>query len=661
MNSERLKQVEEIYHAAVEISPEKRESFFKEFCGADENLRREVESLLSFENTPANFLDTPPESLAAEMFAERENKTSLIDKEIGHYRIKRLLGRGGMGEIYLAQDLNLNRQVALKFLSASTFDDKNQLRRFKQEAFAASALNHPNILTVYEFNTDGEVCFLATEYIEGETLREILCRGKMALNETLEIAGQIAFALSAAHKAGIVHRDIKPENIMIRSDGFAKILDFGLAKLTETQENEKPTEDFEEQTHKLALTKPGTFIGTTAYMSPEQVRGRTDIDGRTDIWSLGIVFFEMLTGRAPFTGETVSDIIALILKTDPPHLSKFIDDCPLELERMINKALAKNVEERYQAIQDLALDIKSLRRNLEFETELERTNPPNELAISGSKSSFAVTGDGSEKSLSAVTQKIIVTAAGSISNQTTIRDSHQFLKSRNFALFAMIVSVLLIGGIGSIPVWKSIGYGTSMQTATNLPAAFDPTMTKPNLSLNYSLTVQSYNDGRYKKPFKLAGEMLFGNKDRVRMNVKSSQNGYLYILNESPKNEQGESSFNILFPSPTTNDGAARLSANQEVQIPQQSWFELDDKEGTELVWLIWSENAVAELESAKRFANPSDRGKIKDAALTKFIASFVQKHQLNRGDVAREDDKKESQITTNADILAHIIKLEHH
>ena len=253
--------------------------------------------------------------------------------------------------------------------------------------------------------------------------------------------------------------------------------------------------------------------------------------------------------------------------------------------------------------------------------------------------------------------------AASITQAQTVQDSQQIFKSKNRVSMAIIASVLLIGVIGSIFVWKFNSSGTNVQTAatTNSPAAADPTVTNPSLSLNYSLTVQSYSDGRYKNPFKLSGEMLFRNKDRVRLNIKSPQNGYLYILNESPKNEQGESSFNILFPSPTTNDGAASLSANQEIQIPQQSWFELDSKEGMELVWLVWSENALSELESAKRFANPVDKGKIKDQALVKFIESLLQKHQSNKGNVERDDEKKESQITANADILAHIIKLEHH
>jgi len=297
---------------------------------------------------------------------------------------------------------------------------------------------------------------------------------------------------------------------------------------------------------------------------------------------------------------------------------------------------------------------------LEFEAELERSNPPGEMSASNPKSSFAAPSNESVKSPESDTR---IMPAASITQAQTVQDSQQTFKSKNRVPMWIIVSVLLIGVIGSIFVWNFNDSGTNVQTAatTNSPAATDPAAAKPSLSLNYSLTVQSYNDGRYKNPFKLSGEMLFRNKDRVRLNIKSPQTGYLYILNESPKDDQGASSFNILFPSPTTNDGAARLLANQEIQIPQQSWFELDAKEGTEFVWLVWSENAVSELESAKRFANPSDRGKIKDAALIKFIESLVQKYQSNKENVARDDDKKESQITANTDILAHIIKLGHH
>jgi len=375
MNAERQKQIEEIYHAALEIPDGERESFFKESCGADIELRREVESLLAFEKNSDNFLDTPPESVAAEMFDEQEKKASLIDKEVGHYKIKQLLGKGGMGDVYLAEDARLNRKVALKFLSAPICDDKNILRRFEQEAFAASALNHPNILTIYEFEAKGEVCFLAAEYIEGETLREHSKSGLMSLQSALDIAIQMASALGAAHSAGIVHRDLKPENIMIRRDGIVKVLDFGLAKLTEKKEV-----DSETATRALVQTKAGIVMGTVGYMSPEQAKGK-DTDERTDIWSLGVVLYEMITSQLPFTGETANERIASILKTESLPLSHYVSDIPKELERIVGKTLRKNREERYQHIKDFWLDLKDLKQDLEFQNKLGRTASPNRKEV----------------------------------------------------------------------------------------------------------------------------------------------------------------------------------------------------------------------------------------------------------------------------------------
>lgn len=642
MDSQRLKQIEEIFLSAVEIQPAERESFFNENCSGDDNLRREVESLLAFEETHiGSFLDSPPEALAAEMFAVQESKASLIDKEIGHYKIKELLGKGGMGEVYLADDTKLNRKVALKFLSLTIREDENVIRRFNQEAFSASVLNHPNILTIYEFDKVGNYCFLATEYIEGKTLRETMLLEKLALIDALNIAEQISSALFAAHKENIIHRDIKPENIMLREDGFVKILDFGLAKLTEKQ---GLVDTFDSLTKQITLTKTGAIMGTTAYMSPEQVRGRTDIDSRTDIWSLGVVLFEMLTGKVPFLGETAGDTIASILKNELPSLSDYIIDCPSELKQIIDKTLAKNVEDRYQQIQDLLADIKSLKARLEFEAELERSNPGNEL-----KNSFA------KNELSLVSNKTQQVALKTVEEKA-------INNKQTFAFASVIALLLLTGAIGGFYIWKSSSNVAIQPNLTvNSSVAANSTEAKPSLLLNYSLTVQSYNDGRYKNPFKLSGEMLFRNKDRIRLNIKSPQNGYLYILNESPKDIDGKTSFNILFPSPTTNNGNSRLAAEQEIQIPEQSWFQLDEKEGTEFVWLVWSQNPLSELESAKRFANPEDRGKIKDSALVDFIESILRKYQSNKGDIERDDDKKVSLITSNTDTLAYAVKLEHH
>ncbi len=296
-----------------------------------------------------------------------------VDCLLGHYRILEKLGAGGMGEVYLAEDTRLHRKVAFKVLPENFAADKERLHRFEQEARAASILNHPNILTVYEFGFEREIHFLATELIEGETLREVMNGGELFLSEALNIAEQTAFALSAAHAAGIVHRDLKPENIMIRRDGIVKVLDFGLAKLIE---NKAFSPDAEAETRALVKTNPGVVMGTAAYMSPEQARGK-DTDARTDVWSLGVLIYEMVGGKTPFAGETTNDVIASILKSEPPMLSHFVSDVPNDLEKIVGKCLRKNRDERYQNIKDLQIDLKDLRQDLEFQNKLERAVAPN--------------------------------------------------------------------------------------------------------------------------------------------------------------------------------------------------------------------------------------------------------------------------------------------
>jgi eukaryotic-like serine/threonine-protein kinase len=383
MDAKRLKQIEEIYHAALEIPDGKRESFFKEFCGDDESLRREIETLLAFEKTFGNFIDSPPESLAAELFSEKEKEASLVNRSINNYKVEKLIGKGGMGEVYLAFDTKLERRVALKILPELFTVNHNRLNRFVQEAKAASALNHPNIITIYEVGEFESVNFIATEFIDGETLRDRLEKNSIPTSELLSIAVQTAEGLSAAHAAGIIHRDIKPENIMIRRDGYVKILDFGLAKLSQPPNDSGAFNgnEMEAATRKLVLTMPGSVMGTASYMSPEQTRGLADVDSRTDIWSLGVVIFEMLTRRTPFTGDTMNDVIASILTTQPPLLSKFITRPPAELERIVTKTLQKSRDERYQVIKDLTLDLKSLRKEMEFSAQLERVSYDGEKNI----------------------------------------------------------------------------------------------------------------------------------------------------------------------------------------------------------------------------------------------------------------------------------------
>jgi serine/threonine-protein kinase len=281
-----------------------------------------------------------------------------------------------MGEVYLAEDTKLCRKVALKLLSADLTRNADRLRRFEQEAQAASALNHPNILVIHEVGTEGDYHFIATEFIEGETLRQHLHRRPLSVRESLDIATQVAGALSAAHKAGIIHRDVKPENIMIRPDGYVKVLDFGLAKLTEQH---RDSTDTEAPTVAKASTDPGTVMGTVNYMSPEQARGKP-VDTRSDIFSLGVVIYEMVAGRAPFDGETPGDVISFILHKEPPPLVRYSPDVPAELERIVAKLLAKDKEERYQSAKDLLIDLKRLKQRQEFEAELERSVSPDSIS-----------------------------------------------------------------------------------------------------------------------------------------------------------------------------------------------------------------------------------------------------------------------------------------
>jgi serine/threonine-protein kinase len=284
---------------------------------------------------------------------------------ISHYRIISKLGAGGMGEVYLAEDTRLDRKVALKILPEEFTKSEDRLRRFTQEARAASALNHPNIITIYDIGQSGEAHFIATEFIEGRTLGQHMKRARMTLGELLDVAVQIASALSAAHQAGIIHRDIKPENIMVRPDGYIKILDFGLAKLAEPPP--ATSADTQAPTMARTATEPGLLLGTLGYMSPEQARGK-EIDARTDVFSFGVLIYEAVTGRPPFEGETTSDIIASILRSEPQPISSYLPDAPFELQRIVGKALRKDKEERYQTMKDMLVDLKSLKQALEFES-----------------------------------------------------------------------------------------------------------------------------------------------------------------------------------------------------------------------------------------------------------------------------------------------------
>jgi len=366
-----------------------------------------------------------------------------------------------MGEVYLADDTRLGRKVAIKFLSIELTRDKNRVSRFEQEARAASALNHPNIITIHEMGDEEGRHFIATEYIDGITLRRRIAREPMDLGEVLDIALQITSALQEAHAARIVHRDIKPENIMIRRNGFVKVLDFGLAKLTEAASSSGETNSGA-PTLAWIDTDPGLVIGTSQYMSPEQARGKV-VDARTDIWSLGIVLYEMVAGRAPFEGETKTDVIVAIAKNDPLPLARFSQSVPQEFEWIVMKALRKNVDERYQSVKELDSDLRKLKQRLEFQTELERSVANETLASSLGASGLALSGLGASSTWQPQPQteassRIHSTASAAPGPDSTRASSLEYLVSgaQRHKMRSALIGIAVVGLIATL-AWAT-GY-----------------------------------------------------------------------------------------------------------------------------------------------------------------------------------------------------------
>ncbi len=364
MSDHNWKEIDKLLDAAFELSPEKRKAFLNQACGDNHELRKEVEALLSADERAQSFIEAPALVQHSDLLSKDQE---LFDHPFpftfGHYQVLHQIGEGGMGKVYLAEDKSLSRKVALKILRGGFAKEPGRLQRFQNEARAASSLNHPNILTVYETGQENGIPFIATEYVEGKTLRVQLSSGKIRIRDAVEIAIQICSALAPAHEAGIVHRDIKPENIMLRPDGIVKVLDFGVAKMIQTADSNEET--------KTNITMEGEVIGTVKYMSPEQVRGQS-VDARSDIFSLGIVLFEMLTGALPFEGKTKSDVIAAILHNEISDMANYLPDIPKELEAIILKMLQKDPQDRYQTERELLKDLKPVKQSLDSSADTDK-------------------------------------------------------------------------------------------------------------------------------------------------------------------------------------------------------------------------------------------------------------------------------------------------
>ena len=376
MTPQRWQLLNQIFQAAVELPESERSAFLAAACAGDDSLRKEVQALLSSSNDgPAPLAEAV--GIAAADYISTPESSPAPGQRFGPYEITGRLGSGGMGHVYRALDTRLGRCVALKVLARQYTADSFRVNRFQREARLVSALNHPNLLTVHELGEIDGRQFIDMELVEGRTLHAEIAEGAIPAVRAVDIVMQAARALAAAHEAGIVHRDIKPENIMVRPDGHVKVLDFGTAKLTEAapEGGAKPVDPM--------ATIPGTLVGTVEYMSPEQACGRP-VDARSDIFSLGVVLYELLAGTPPFRGETRTDTLALILQAAVPPMPPRTPELPNELLRITGKMLARKAEDRYASMADLLLLLESAR---------ERLSTPGEAADTAAQSAGAAVGD----------------------------------------------------------------------------------------------------------------------------------------------------------------------------------------------------------------------------------------------------------------------------
>jgi serine/threonine protein kinase len=628
LTRERWQQISRIFNTALSLDGEERAKYVAGECGVDQSLKSEVEKLIAAHGkaNADKFIDGMAAEAAAPLLVDEEDvepprKALTPKQQFGSYVILDALGAGGMGEVYLARDTRLDRTVALKVLASEIAQDQRRMQRFRQEARVASSLNQPNILTVFEFGEVEGLTFLATEFVDGQTLRDYLHGKRPKLGEILDIGIQVLAALDAAHEAHIVHRDMKPENVMIRHrDRVVKVLDFGLAKVAEKRASTINSEASEAATE--FKTAPGTIVGTIRYLSPEQARGGV-VDERTDIWSTGVMMYEMVAGVTPFGGVTTSHTIVQILEKDPVPLSK-LGNAPAELERIVEKAMAKSPDERYQTAKDMLIDLRSLKKRLDLEMEIQRTSSP-------------------------------TTTITAIQTEEVSRESGK----RRVLAIALIVMAVITAAIFGISVWRSSRASRANSNASISPSAGAPPVPAGERTLTYWITVQKFRD---KKPFQSAftipGEMIFEEDYQIRLNFSSPQAGHLYILNEGPS-ASVTPEFNILFPSSTANKGLSLINAGQVTQIPEESWLRFDAQQGTEKLWLVFSEDAVPELETVKEFAGPQTQGLIADPARNKVVQTFLDTHSQTKPAV--EKGERLTTLKSQARLLVHAIKLEHH
>ena len=567
MTPERWQRIEEIYYEARRQAVGARPAFLAEACAGDETLHNEVLALLQADKEAGDFLDAP----AVAWMAEELEENAFVGREFGHYRILAPLGAGGMGEVYLAQDSRLDRKVALKILPREFTRDPDRVHRFTREAKAASALNHPNIITIHEIGTlqtaDGELHFIATEYIEGETLRQRLKHGPLNWPEALDAAAQTAAALAAAHRAGIIHRDIKPENLMLRPDGYLKVLDFGLARINKPAQHDND----DSTTRRFLETHPGAVMGTLSYMSPEQARGER-VDGRTDLWSLGVVLYELLTGVRPFSAATLPDMMVALLEREPPPLSQYLPHAPPELAALLRRALMKSAATRLQTAQEFTQALRDVRRHADEMVTLPP--PPAPASANLAEAPTRMFAKLTEPFAQQETLPAIAKAAALPATAEAAREPRR----RVWLPLALAAALA-----ASLAAWRWLPVSpANPSVVTNAPVS-------PERKLSYLLEKKRVGQS-YEKPSDVQGRWMVESDAALRFTFNSEQEGYVYLINEGSRGK-GQSGLIKLFPEKTQS---AKLAANEPLTTGN---YNFDEHKGTETIWLIWAANPVPGLD----------------------------------------------------------------
>lgn len=569
--------------------------------------------------------------------------TDLVGLTINNrYAIQSELKRGGMGVVYLARDLQLHsRPVVIKVLLDDAYQSEYVVQKFRQEVEALSRVDHPGIVGIID---SGEMPngrpFIAMQYVEGVTLRSLISPEGMNLERGAQIMKQVGRALSAAHKRGIFHRDLKPENIMLQDLGHGeeqvKIIDFGIAKV------------------KSSVIAPSTSLnlspGTVAYMAPEQLNGRP-ITAATDIFALGTIAYEMFTGRKPFNPETGFELLQMQesgVRINPSDLRPSI---PQEAQLVILKALSFNPADRYDEPRDFGDKLERALLEQTADARDERPTPPPPTQLASEQTPASPAPGQHPKTIPVPFQAATPPVNPSADQLGFSKSSRGGGGSKGKGIGMVAVAGVLIAAI-------AIGAWYLLSNRGGVVANPDPPAPAETRDLSYKLTVQKMRNGRpYQEEFESSGQEIFENGWKFRMNMNSPQTGYLYLLNEGPV-EGGDITYNLLFPAPSMNAGSPYLAANQKIQT---GWMVFDENQGTEKFWMIWSAEAVPELEAVKGVVNPTDKGEIKDSGQSKAVREFLKKYAGTPPAAEKDKNKKQTNVKANSNVLVHHVELEHH